>query len=156
MIPNTHIEVTSRMYSLDGIKEFYIGESIELKRRWGVGFFNTIYVSKNGTVTFYYDKKEIEEFENALEKYLDEETFNDECDRFMELIYKPNIKLRKLVPSLTIFNEIDQYPEWLEEDYRNDCLRRLKRIRENTESKFYELMKKGGQKNYVYYKGKLK
>ena len=117
-------------------------------------------------------------FEDALEELLDEETFNDTCTNFMFLCNegrelnrlrakepcKDGIKQAKLelfsrmVPALTIFNEVDEYPEWFDERDRADCQRRLMRLRKTTESDSYNLVNGIGNnypQNYIYYRGEV-
>ncbi|MFH1787729.1 MAG: hypothetical protein ABH811_02990 [archaeon] len=99
-----YIKSVTRMYFLGTIKEWYHGESEGVKKMLGIGFYNTIYISQGGFVEFYYDEEEIKKFEEVLEKYLDKKTFNNLCDEFMRKIEKPNLKIREIVPHLTIFN----------------------------------------------------
>jgi len=89
-------------------------------------------------VNFYYNQEEVEKFETALETLIGEEKFNDLCDRFMELIDKSDIRIRELVPYLTIFNEFDEYPSYME----GGMERRLMRVRESTQGKIYDLIKR--------------
>lgn len=145
----------TRMYTYPTIQEWHIGESQNLRFMLDIGFHNTIFISKNGTVEFYYSQKEIEKFEEALEKYLDEETFHGICNEFIRKINEQDVKIRNIVPHLTIFNEIDEYPEWIEEKYRDDCLRRLLRVRQSTESILYKLMQPSDTKNFIYFQGKI-
>ncbi|MBU2104488.1 MAG: hypothetical protein KKF67_01790 [Nanoarchaeota archaeon] len=150
----TYIKSVARIYSHPTIQEWHIGESEYLKRMLYTGFYNTLYISKDGVVEFHYDQSECDNFEKALENYLDEETFNDICNEFMRKIEGPEVKIREIVPHLTVFNEVDEYPEWFEEQYRGDCLRRLMRVRQSTEPKLYQIMKPSELKNFIYFQGK--
>jgi hypothetical protein len=147
------VKLITRMYSYDTIKEWHIGESRELQKKIGMGFYNTLFVSRGGVVDFYYDEKECEEFEKALGKYLDEERFNEICDDFMKKINSKEFKIREIVPHLTIFNEVDNYPEWFGEECRERCGRRLMRIRRNTEAKLYEIQERSDIKDFICWRG---
>lgn len=154
----------TRICSLFSVKIWYEGESKELEKWIGVGFFNHIFVSRNGVVTLYYDVGECNRFYELLEKVLDEDFFNELCDYFCGLIeQKDNANSNEEIfnlaikawPALTIFDEISKDPEWA-----NDfMLRRLMRLRISTESFSYELEGKARRdnspKNYVFFQGKV-
>ena len=55
-----------RECSLFSIKAWYEGESTELKKWIDFGFFNHIFVSKNGLVRLYYDVEEGEKGERDI------------------------------------------------------------------------------------------
>jgi len=131
------IKSISRMYPIETIEEWKIGEGDYLRLILGVGFYNTIFIKEGDWINFYYNYSEVKEFEKALEEQIGEDEFNNLCDIFMELINKSDVKIRELVPYLTIFNEFDEYPEYME----GDMAKRLLRVRTSTESKVYDLMK---------------
>ncbi|MEK6757613.1 MAG: hypothetical protein AABX88_00650 [Nanoarchaeota archaeon] len=156
-------ELTRINKSLTSIKIWYAGESKELKKIMGIGMYNTIFISLNNNVTFYYDSEEAEKFHNALKKTITDEFFNELCDRFFILISEiQKIKnkkemfeaLSKYFSILSIFDEISKYPE-IASDY---VIRRLFRVRKNTESQFYNFIKSlessNEPENYIYYKNK--
>lgn len=157
-------EDVTRTSSLLGLKAWYEGESKELEKWLGFGFFNHIFVSRNGLMTLYYDVEEAKKFDEILEEKLTEELFNELCEHFFELIKKgddsnTNEEIYKLTvklwPAYTIFDVLSKYPEFGNED----MIRRLIRIRETTESFAYELESKINDENmpkdYIFYKGKL-
>ena len=161
---NVYIKYITREGSLFDIKAWYEGESKEFERWTGFGFYNTIFVSKNGIVTVYYNKEECDKFENILDEKLNEDFFNNLCDDFFGLIEEAgNIKSDEDVynisvkcwPALTIFDEISKYPEWA----TDDILRRLIRVRKTTESFHYELSKRATHselpKDYIFFRGEL-
>lgn len=157
-----HKSVT-RKFNLTQLKAWYVGEKDYLKRVLGVGFENTIYVCENNQVTFYYEDIEVKKFEIVLETLIGEEEFNDIVDNYMMFIDEiPKCKIdgeklllfSKLVPALTIFNEFDEYPEYMEED----MTRRLMRVRTSTEAKPYELLDGVGSKepkDFILFKGEV-
>ncbi|MFW9873509.1 MAG: hypothetical protein ACFFG0_10430 [Candidatus Thorarchaeota archaeon] len=131
-----YIKTVTRMWPVEVLREWIIGEQESLP------FNNTMIIKDGDNATFYYDQYEIDIFETFLEENLTEDWFNELCDEFMELINKPNLKIREIVRHLTIFNEVDQYPEWFEKEYRESCMRRLMRVRESTHNKLYEMFEK--------------
>lgn len=159
---NKFTEELTRPGTLFGIKAWYEGESKELEKWLGFGMHNTLFVSKNNIVTFYYDQKEAEEFHEILKEKLTINIFDKLCESFFKLIDSPansnneiyNI-LVKSFPAYTIFDEISKYPEIASED----IIRRLERVRKNTEAFSYDLIKKVNSddepKNYIYFKGEL-
>ncbi len=167
------IKSVTRQFNVETIKAWYIGETRYLKSMLFTpynkfeGFNNTIYICKDGMVTFYYDSGEIKKFESALEELLDEETFGDICTNYMLLVDEiPNCKTNeaklelfsKMTPALTIFDEVDENPDWFEEKYRGDCQRRLMRVRAQTHEKADDLLVGVGSnepKDWIYYGGKL-
>ena len=159
-----HREDVTRECSLFSIKAWYEGESNELKKWLDFGFFNHIFVSKNGIVTLYYDVDEGDKFHEILEKKLTEEIFDELCDYFFELIKQSNnvnsnYEIHNLSvkawPALTIFDELSKYPE-LGNEY---IIRRLIRVRTTTERFAYELEEKiekeNFQEDYIFSQGKL-
>jgi hypothetical protein len=157
-------DITRIGYSLTDVRLWYKGESEELKRLLGAGFFNHLFVVDNQSVTLYYDKEEYKKFEEALDKKLDSPFFNNLCDCFFELIEKGEVvktqeEIRKVLikmwPISTIFHEISLYPKWVcEED-----LLRLNRIRKNTEDFSYKLStnlkKEESPEKYYFFQGKV-
>lgn len=154
----------TRICPLFSVKIWYEGESKELEKWVGAGFFNHIFVSKNGVVTLYYDVEECNKFYELLEKVLDEDFFNELCDCFCELIeQKDSVNSNeeifnlavKIWPALTIFDEISKDPEW----GNDSILRRLMRVRISTESFAYELEDKANVddslKDYIFFQGKV-
>ncbi|MDP2947306.1 MAG: hypothetical protein Q8N88_04260 [Nanoarchaeota archaeon] len=144
-------------YSLEDIKAWFIGESEELKKWIGEGYFNHIFVVENNNVTVYYDNEEAEKVWRALEKNFSEEFFDKLCDFYFEQIENQNPDnfeiLVKIWPALSIFDEISKYPE----DFANEyILRRLIRIRKSTQNFYYRLLNKNPQpKNYIFFKGNI-
>lgn len=152
-------------YSFFDVKAWYEGESDELKRILGFGFYNTIFVVKNRNVEFYYDEEECDRFYEILDEKLEEDFFNNLCDGFFELIEASNDAetnaeifeiMVKCWSALVIFNELSLYPE-----YGNDfMLRRLVRVRKTTEAFSYELSKRLNLKDetpesYLFFRGEL-
>lgn len=154
-----------RPCSFFDVKAWYVGESKELEKWIGAGFYNTLFKSNNEMVTVYYERKEIKKFEEVLDEKLNEDLFDNLCDNFFSLIdYSKNIGLIKddifeisvkCWSSLTIFDLISKYPEYATEN----MLRRLIRLRQTTESFHYNLSKKVNLKNspkdYLFFGGKL-
>lgn len=157
----------TRKCSLFEIKYWYEGESKELEKWLGFGFFNTFFVSENEIVTLYYDVDEGDKFHEVLKEKLTEELFNEICDEFYELFEKKDsVKTKdeifdlcsKAFPAAAIFDELSKYPELGNEN----MLRRLMRIRKSTESLFYDIEKKlnsldleDQKKDYIFFQGKL-
>lgn len=128
------------MYPIKVIEEWKIGEGDNLKKILGVGFYKTIFIKKGDWIEFYYENEEVKAFEKALSELIGEEEFNYLCDQFMKLIDEQEILIRELVPYLTIFNEFEEYPEYME----GSMSRRLMRVRSSTEDKLYKLIKELG------------
>jgi len=144
---------------------WYEGEFYGLKKLIGFGFENTFFLVENGTINSYYSLDECEQFYKILDEKITEKFFNQICDNFFELIEKSKTaesheEIFKLMIEiwaiLAIFHEISNYPE-----YANDSmLRRLLRVRKNTESFFYDLSNKLNKEkispqNYLFFKGKV-
>ncbi|MCK5321028.1 hypothetical protein KAJ38_00450 [Candidatus Pacearchaeota archaeon] len=160
----THKKGLVREYSLFDTRAWHEGESTELRKWIGVGFFNHLFRSEKGLVTLYYDIDEANNFERALDKKLTEEFFDKLCHNFFELIDQEkdadteekvfNLSV-KIWPALTIFDEISKYPDWA----TSSMLRRLIRVRTSTESFSYKLSKKVDHskypKDYLFFKGRL-
>ncbi len=160
----THKKSITRRGSLFDIEAWHKGESEELEKWIGTGFYNHLFSSRNNLVVLYYNIEEAKSFEQALDEKLTEELFDSLCDNFYELIEKseedpPNTEKEvfdistKIWPALTIFHEISNYPGWATES----MLRRLIRIRIATEAFSYQLSKKIDHskypKDYVYFQG---
>ncbi len=158
-----YYELTRINESLTSIKVWYMGESEELKKLIGVGMYNTIFISLNNNVTVYYDSEEAENFHNVLKKTITDGFFDELCDRFFILISEiKEIKnekemfevLSKYFSILSIFDELSKYPE-IASDY---IIRRLNRVRKNTESQFYSFIESleslNEPENYIYYRNK--
>ena len=150
--------------SLFSVKAWYEGESSELKKWIGFGFFNHLFLSKNEMVRLYYEVKEGYMFDKILDERLNEELFDRLCDNLCEQISKAedaetDDEIYEIVvkcwPSLTIFDEISKYPEYASES----MLRRLIRIRKATESFSYEIEEKidtaNMPKNFIFFRGGL-
>jgi len=162
MRPFTHTKNVTRECFLIDIKAWHEGESTELQKWIGFGFFNHLFVSKNGIVTLYCNIEEGNKFYKVLEQKLDEKLFDELCDNFLELIDKKvdsdkeiyNLMV-KIWPALTIFDEISKHPELASDK----MILRLMRIRKVTESFSYELAKKINTeeypKDYLFFKGEL-
>jgi len=159
-----YIKYIERPCSLFDTKAWYEGESKELEKWFGVGFYNTIFLSKDSVVTIYYDKEECDKFDEAMDRKLTENLFDKLCDIFFELIreagsIESDEDIFKITvgcwPTLTIFDEISKYPEWA----TDSMLRRLIRVRTTTETFSYELAKKvknqGQIKDYIFFKGNV-
>jgi len=150
--------------SLD-VKAWYEGESSELMKVLGCGFFNTIFLVEKDNVCAYYEAEEVKNFDKALDELLTEDFFNNICDDFFELIRLSKETFShegifeiivKCWPALTIFHEISNYPEYA----NKSMLRRLFKIRKSTESFIYELSHKLSSseepnQNYILFKGKI-
>ena len=81
-----HKKYLVRECSLFDVRAQHEGESIEIKKWIGVGFFNHLFQSEKGLVTLYYNMDEANNFEKALDKKLTEEFFDKLCHNFFELI----------------------------------------------------------------------
>ena len=152
-------------YSFLDIKAWHEGESNELKKILGCGFFNTIFLVEKDNVQAYYDCEEVEDFDKILDELLTEDFFNEVCDNFFELIeFSKETSSHERIfeimvkcwPALTIFHEISNYPEYANES----MLRRLIRIRKSTEPFIYDLSNKlvhpeESYPNYIFFKGKI-
>lgn len=161
-----YIEDISRLgCSFFDIKAWYEGESKELEKEIGFGFYNTIFEVNGGNVTLYYDERECENFYGVLGEKLTEDFFGGLCDNFFKLIEETkfvdsNEKIFELMvkcwPALVIFEELSNYPE-----YGTDfMIRRLIRVRKSTESFIYELSKRlklemQTPENYLFFKGEI-
>jgi len=144
---------------------WYEGESDELKKVLGFGFFNTFFVVEEKNVTSYYNDEECTNFYLILDKKLTEEFFNETVERFFGLIEeskKAETKeeifnlMVKFWPALAIFHEISNCPEYANEK----MLERLFKIRKATESLNYHLSKKinfieNVPEKYIFFKGKI-
>lgn len=156
------IEGVTRELSLFETKAWYEGESKELEKWIGFGFYNTLCISKKGVVTFYYNSEEAEKFLEILKEKLTKEFFDELCENFFELIEMStntneeiyNLYV-KIFPVLTIFDEISKYPEIVNED----IIRRLVRVKKTTEVFVYDLMEKielkEEPKDYIIFKDNL-
>lgn len=134
------MQITRINMDQENLESWRIGESDELKKWIGFGFYKSKFTLKNKVLTIEYDNQEIIEFDKALEKHLDEELFDKMCDRFFELIElsktESNFEIEvKCMPILTIFDEISKYPDWANER----MMRRLKRVRKSTHEFIYKL-----------------
>jgi hypothetical protein len=158
-----YVKDVERFMSLSNVKEWHTGDSVELEKWIGLGL-NQLFVSENGKVTLYYDSGEGNRFHEVLEKRLTPELFDELCRTFFELIDELNEatleeKIGEIIvkcwPMMTIFHEISLYPDFVSPE----DLERLVRLRQNTESFFYDIEKKrgadSGPKDYVFYKGEL-
>lgn len=154
----------ARPCSLLDIKAWYEGESKELEKWIGFGFYNTLFVVDNGNVTVYYDNEECNKWDEVLNEILTEDLFHNLCDDFFELIrqaeqIESELELFKIMvkswPALSIFDEISKYPEYA----NSNMLIRLIRVRKTTEAFSYDLSKKLNHpkepKNYLFYKGNV-
>jgi len=161
-----YIKDISRIgFSIHDLKCWYEGELHGLRKLIGFGFENTFFLSEEGNITSYYDLIECEQFYKILDEKLTEEFFNQISGSFFELVEeskraKSHEEIFKLMVSLwailAVFHEISNSPEYANES----MLRRLFRIRENTESFFHNLSNKLDKnrtfpKNYLFFKGKV-
>ncbi len=153
-----------RSYHLKDVQAWNEGESTELKKWFGFGLFNHLFISEKRMVRLYYNYEEGEEFWNLLENNLTEELFNQLCDHLFDLIEQSKLtdskdKLFKIAvqcwPVWAVFAELSNYPELATEL----MMRRLLRVRRSTESFSYELSKRMEDKslpeNYILFKGRL-
>lgn len=159
-----HKKCLIRECSLFNVRSWHEGESTELKKWIGFGFFNHLFKSEKGLVTLYYDLDEANNFDKALDEKLTEEFFDKLCHNFFELIDQErdadtkeevfNLSV-KIWPALTIFDEISKYPGWA----TPPMLRRLIRVRTSTGSFSYKLSAKVDHseypKDYLFFKGQL-
>lgn len=154
----------ARECSLFSIKAWHEGESTELKKWIGFGFFNHIFISKNGLVRLYYDIEEGEKFHEILTEKLNDNLFDALCDNLFSLIEKSKgLKseeeiynlIVKCWPSFTIFDEVSKYPEFVSDA----MMRRLMRVRKSTESFSYEIENQIDTtkmpKDYLFFQGKI-
>jgi len=130
-----------------------IGETLNNVLAWSkgeekLGLKNSLFICENGVVTQYCDGKEGEKFYEFI-KNLTEEEFDNICDDFFEAI--ENKDLTKMHIALAVFDEIDNNPEIA----NLNILKRLKRVRESSERKPYELGESDGVKDFIIYKGKI-
>ena len=137
-------EDVTRSSTFLGLKAWYEGESKELEKWIGFGFFNHIFVFEKGNITLYYDVEEGDKFHEVLIERLTENFFNDLCDHFFKTMREnENLNtnenifkiLVKLWPAFTIFDELSKYPE-LGNDF---MIRRLLRVRRTTEDFSYRI-----------------
>tara|TARA_Y100000310_G_scaffold185141_1_gene185228 strand:+ start:276 stop:848 length:573 start_codon:yes stop_codon:yes gene_type:complete len=161
---NTYCKSIQRPSSLTDIKAWHLGESIELEKWLGCGFFNHIFVSEKDLVRVYYNHKEEEKFWNILKQKLNPDFFNEICNYFFQLIEDSeqtdshnelfNINI-KCWPAWTIFDYISKYPEIASED----IVRRLIRVRKTTEAFSYELSERLNHESspdyYIFFKGNI-
>lgn len=159
-----YIKNVIRKCSLFDVKTWYEGESVELEKWTGFGFYDSFFVSRNNMVTVYYNKKELDRFAVMLDEKLTDKFFDDLCDNFFELISEvDDVESEDDIfrisvqcwPALTFFDVISKYPDMATED----MVRRLIRIRQTTESFHYELSKKikynKSSEDYIFFKGKI-
>ena len=150
--------------SLKDIQAWYLGESKELEKWIGFGFFNHLFISKNKIVRLYYNYEDGENFWKVLNEKLTEDLFHNLCDNLIELIEQSKTtnseqELFKIYvkcwPAWTIFDEISKYPELA----TPLMLTRLIRLRKTTEAFSYDLSKRLNHTNlpedYILFKGKL-
>ena len=162
MEKEVYCKSVQRPGSLTDLKAWYIGESSELKKWIGFGFFNHLFFYQNKLIQLYYNLKEGNEFHNVLKQKLTEDLFDNLSNNFFELIEESekinsHNELFKIMikswPAFTIFDEISKYPEFATES----MIRRLRRIRTSTESFSYELSKRLNHElepnECIFYKG---
>ena len=135
-----------------------LGEDSESVMAWAdgekqIGLDSSLFLCSNGTVTQFVDLNEGEKFHDYVLS-LSNDSFNELCEKFFKTI-KEDIgnyeKLSNLHVILAVFDEIDNYRE----KFSEDILRRLKRVRESTESLPYKLKTKNGHKNFIIFENKL-
>ena len=135
-----------------------LGEDSDSIMAWAdgerkIGLNNSLFICNNGTVTQFVDLKEGEKFHDYVLSMSDE-SFNELCESFFKTIAEDIDdfeKLSNLHVILAVFDEMDNYGEKISEDK----LRRLKRVRESTESLPYKLKTKDGHKDFIIFKNKL-
>ncbi|MFH1365685.1 MAG: hypothetical protein ABIH28_03815 [archaeon] len=129
------------------IKAWKEGAGDELKRWLGVGMYKTKFIFNEGSVTSYNNLKECEELDKALKQKLTEELFNKMCDKYFELIEDAKIAktkediykiMVKCWPMWIIFDILDNYPCF----GTDNMLRRIMRIRTQTQDFYYNLSKR--------------
>ncbi|MCR4280328.1 MAG: hypothetical protein NUV82_02800 [Candidatus Komeilibacteria bacterium] len=159
-----YVQYCTKEYSLSEVKAWYEGESRGLKALIGVGYYDHLYISKEGLVTFFYNADEWEEVHQRLTEILTDDFFNRICAQYNLLVDKiDKVKSPKeayklsvaLWPIQTIFNEIDETPE-IASDH---ILNKLMKLRSATHTKHYELDGKiknnSDPRDYIYCKGEL-
>ncbi|MBI4116123.1 hypothetical protein HY449_00080 [Candidatus Pacearchaeota archaeon] len=156
-------EDVTRQSTFIGLRAWHEGESKELEKWIGFGFFNHIFLFKNGMLTLFYDVEEGDKFHEVLKEKLKEDFFDRLCEHFFEFVKKGKTAnsnseiyeiLVRLWPAFTIFDELSKYPE-IGNGY---MIRRLIRLREHTESFSYELenrINEEEQKNCIFFQGKI-
>jgi len=164
MEKEVYCKSTQRPSSLTDIKAWHLGESEELKKWLGFGFFNHIFISGKDLVTLYYNFKGEEKVWNSIKLKLTSDFFNELCNSFFELIEKSekvdsheklfNITVR-CWPAWTIFDYISKFPEIASQD----IIRRLIRVRKTTEAFSYELSNRMKHEtspdHYLFFKGEI-
>jgi len=153
-----------RPSSLTDIKAWHIGESEELKKWIGTGFFNHIFVSEKDLVRIYYNKEEEEKVWSSLKQNLTEDFFHKLCDYFFELIEQSE----KVNSHEELFNiTVKCWPAWTIQDYVSKfpelgtraMLRRLIRVRQTTEEFSYKLSDRMNHEDspdyYIFFKGNV-
>ena len=161
------IKDCTRMMSLWDVRMWHEGQTKELKKLIGVGMDNSLFVSEKGTVIIYYNEPEGLLVFNKIKELLTDEFFDNICDNFYELVEEIDSTTNiadifrlgtMMIPALIVFDEIDNCSE-IATPY---IKRRLKRIRESTHEKSYDLSKKvpaslimDYPKDYMFWKGKV-
>ncbi len=153
-----------RPCSLFSVKAWYEGESRELKKWIGFGFFNHLFLCKDGMARLYYDAEEGLVFDKILDEKLNEELFDKLCDNlFAQIDNAKNAKTEEEIfeiivkcwPSFTIFDVVSKYPEYASES----MIRRLIRVRKETESFSYEIEERINAtdmpKDFIFFKGRV-
>ena len=156
--------VTRLDLHLFDVLAWHKGESQELEKWLGFGFYNSIFAVEKNNLVVYYDEEECDKFYEILDEKLTEDLFNEICDSFFELIAQSkNAETKEEIfqiivacwPALVIFEEISNYPEYANEG----MLQRLMRVRKNTESFVYDLAKKVESSldshSYVFFQGNV-
>ena len=77
-----YVKNVTRLCSLFDIRSWYDGESVELEKWMNFGFFNTFFISRNGMVTVYYEKDELDKFDKVLDEKLTDNFFDEICNNF--------------------------------------------------------------------------
>lgn len=129
------IKGCTRWMDEDDIAIWKRGEGEELKKIIGVGLFNSKFEKDGDKVTVYYDEDEGDEVYLAIKRFLrDDKNFDKLCDDFVELILQKQEIQAKMMPFLSIADEIDNYPEIASEYIKH----RLMRIRTSTHNESYK------------------
>ncbi len=129
------------------IRAWKAGSGDELKKWLGVGMYKTKFIFNEGSVSSYNNLRECEFLDKALEEKLTNELFERMCERYFELIEKSkSAKTKEEIynimvmcwPMWIIFDILDNYPYF----GTDNILRRLMRIRTQTQDFYYKMSKR--------------
>ncbi len=112
-----------------------------------LGLKSSLFICEKGVLTQYVDSDEGERFFDFVKKITTDE-FDIICEEFFKAI--ENKDLVKMHKALAIFDELDNYSEFID----GSILRRLKRVRESTHEESYKF-KDEGEKTFIVFKGEV-